>query len=69
VFNARHGKAAYTPPRIMSTQALGVCRAFPTVFHLGRTMRLRKPHLYYGWMVVAIGFITMMLTMGIFFSS
>ena len=32
-------------------------------------MRLRKPHLYYGWMVVAIGFITMMLTMGIFFSS
>jgi MFS family permease len=32
-------------------------------------MRLRKPPLYYGWTVVAIGFITMMLTMGIFFSS
>jgi MFS family permease len=32
-------------------------------------MRLRKPYLYYGWMVVAIGFITMMLIMGIFFSS
>jgi MFS family permease len=32
-------------------------------------MRLRKPPLYYGWVVVAIGFITMMLTMGIFFSS
>jgi MFS family permease len=32
-------------------------------------MRLRKPHLYYGWTVVAIGFITMMLIMGIFFSS
>ena len=32
-------------------------------------MRLRKPRLYYGWMVVAIGFLTMMLIMGIFFSS
>jgi MFS family permease len=32
-------------------------------------MRLRKPRLYYGWIVVAIGFVTMMLTMGIFFSS
>ena len=32
-------------------------------------MHLPKPDLYYGWMVVAIGFITMMLTMGIFFSS
>jgi MFS family permease len=32
-------------------------------------MCLRKPRLYYGWTVVAIGFITMMLTMGIFFSS
>jgi MFS family permease len=32
-------------------------------------MRLPKPRLYYGWIVVAIGFITMMLTMGIFFSS
>ena len=32
-------------------------------------MRLRKPPLYYGWTVVAIGFMTMMLTMGIFFSS
>jgi MFS family permease len=28
-----------------------------------------KSPLYYGWIVVAIGFITMMLTMGIFFSS
>jgi MFS family permease len=32
-------------------------------------MRLRKPRVYYGWIVVAIGFITMMLIMGIFFSS
>jgi MFS family permease len=32
-------------------------------------MRLRKLPLYYGWIVVAIGFITMMLIMGIFFSS
>ena len=32
-------------------------------------MRLPKPRLYYGWIVVAIGFFTMMLTMGIFFSS
>jgi len=32
-------------------------------------MRLRKPRLYYGWIVVAIGFLTMLLTMGIFFSS
>jgi MFS family permease len=32
-------------------------------------MRLRKARLYYGWIVVAIGFVTMMLTMGIFFSS
>ena len=32
-------------------------------------MRLPKSALYYGWMVVAIGFTTMMLTMGIFFSS
>jgi MFS family permease len=32
-------------------------------------MRLRRPRLYYGWTVVAIGFVTMMLTMGIFFSS
>src|SRR2546428_194597 len=32
-------------------------------------MHLRMPHLYYGWTVVAIGFITMMLIMGIFFSS
>jgi MFS family permease len=32
-------------------------------------MRLPKPRLYYGWIVVAIGFLTMMLTMGIFFSS
>jgi MFS family permease len=30
---------------------------------------LPKPRLYYGWIVVAIGFFTMMLTMGIFFSS
>jgi MFS family permease len=29
----------------------------------------RKPSIYYGWVVVAIGFITMMLIMGIFFSS
>ena len=67
--NGRHGNAAYTPPRIMSTLALVVCRAFLDLSRLGRTMRLRKPDLYYGWMVVAIGFITMMLTMGIFFSS
>jgi MFS family permease len=32
-------------------------------------MRLPKPPLYYGWIVVAIGFITMLLIMGIFFSS
>src|SRR5262245_14149601 len=32
-------------------------------------IRLRKSDLYYGWTVVAIGFITMMLIMGIFFSS
>ena len=32
-------------------------------------MLLCKPRLYYGWIVVAIGFLTMMLTMGIFFSS
>jgi MFS family permease len=32
-------------------------------------LRVRKPPLYYGWIVVAIGFITMMLTMGIYFSS
>jgi len=32
-------------------------------------MHLHKPRLYYGWIVVAIGFLTMMLTMGIFFSS
>jgi MFS family permease len=32
-------------------------------------MHLCKPRLYYGWVVVAIGFLTMMLTMGIFFSS
>jgi MFS family permease len=32
-------------------------------------MRSPKSALYYGWMVVAIGFTTMMLTMGIFFSS
>jgi MFS family permease len=30
---------------------------------------LRKPYVYYGWIVVAIGFLTMMLIMGIFFSS
>jgi MFS family permease len=30
---------------------------------------MRKARLYYGWVVVAIGFITMMLIMGIFFSS
>jgi MFS family permease len=29
----------------------------------------RKRSIYYGWVVVAIGFLTMMLTMGIFFSS
>src|SRR5918999_1252534 len=29
----------------------------------------RKPSVYYGWVVVAIGFLTMMLIMGIFFSS
>jgi MFS family permease len=29
----------------------------------------RKPSIYYGWVVVAIGFLTMMLIMGIFFSS
>jgi MFS family permease len=32
-------------------------------------MRVQKLPLYYGWIVVVIGFITMMLTMGIFFSS
>src|SRR5918996_643030 len=32
-------------------------------------IHVRKLPLYYGWIVVAIGFITMMLTMGIFFSS
>jgi MFS family permease len=32
-------------------------------------MGLHKTRLYYGWVVVAIGFITMMLVMGIFFSS
>jgi MFS family permease len=32
-------------------------------------MRMRKARLYYGWVVVAIGFTTMMLIMGIFFSS
>jgi MFS family permease len=30
---------------------------------------MRKTSIYYGWVVVAIGFITMMLIMGIFFSS
>lgn len=29
----------------------------------------RKPSVYYGWVVVAVGFLTMMLIMGIFFSS
>src|SRR5687768_4114298 len=32
-------------------------------------MSTRKTAIYYGWVVVAIGFITMMLIMGIFFSS
>ena len=46
----------------------GAC-AFLTLCCHRRTIRLCKPRLYYGWVVVAIGFITMMLTMGIFFSS
>lgn len=32
-------------------------------------MRLRMTRLYYGWIIVAIGFCTMMLVMGTFFSS
>src|SRR4029450_5138152 len=32
-------------------------------------MRFQAPRLYYGWMVVAIGFLTMLLVMGTFFSS
>jgi MFS transporter, OFA family, oxalate/formate antiporter len=56
-------------PLSCQRQALVVCRAFPMRSRLGRMMRVRKPHLYYGWIVVAIGFITMLLTMGIFFSS
>ena len=32
-------------------------------------MRLRTPRLYYGWIIVLIGFLTMMLIMGTFFSS
>jgi MFS family permease len=32
-------------------------------------MRRQTPRFYYGWMVVAIGFVTMMLVMGTFFSS
>jgi MFS family permease len=32
-------------------------------------MRCRAPRLYYGWIVVAIGFLTMLLVMGTFFSS
>jgi MFS family permease len=32
-------------------------------------MDIRKPRLYYGWIIVAIGFLTMMFVMGTFFSS
>ncbi len=32
-------------------------------------MQPQKPRLYYGWIVIVIGFITMMLIMGAFFSS
>jgi MFS family permease len=32
-------------------------------------MSRRQTHLYYGWIIVAIGFLTMMLVMGTFFSS
>jgi MFS family permease len=34
-----------------------------------RLTTLRKPRVYYGWVVVAIGFCTMLLIMGSFFSS
>jgi MFS family permease len=39
------------------------------VCHPGRARCVRKPRLYYGWIVVAIGCITMMFSMGIFSSS